>query len=105
MEELGAGKRAKPALRVVGVEPPPAVIDDSVIRECRMKRIRWLSKAYRLQWLIDQHCFGIDGPDCLDALPLRQLHEDMERARECASEGISFEDAGLVRSQPWGVRA
>lgn len=36
--------------------------------------------------------------ESLDRHALEALHQDMERARCCAAEGISFEDAGLIRS-------
>lgn len=35
---------------------------------------------------------------CLEDCDLIRLLNLMERARECISDGVSFEDAGLVRS-------
>lgn len=99
LEGLGEAP-ARPRLKLVGaVVQPPEEHEDAVTRDCRLKRIRWLAKAYGLRWLVDQHCFGRSGPDELEAAELAALHADMERARECAAEGISFEDAGLIRSQ------
>lgn len=98
MEEFGDVAPARPRLTLVGAAPRVADEDDPVTRQCRLNRIRWLSKAFRLGWLVDQHCFGLAGPDCLDHRALEALHRDMERARACAAEGISYEDAGLIRS-------
>lgn len=52
-----------------------------------------------MQRLIDQACFGIAGIEQLDDGDLVQLHMDMDRAEQCMLEGISFEDAGLLRSR------
>lgn len=95
-DKVRGGARAK--LRVAKNEPSATEDDDAVTRECRLKRIRWLAKAYGLRWLVDQHCFGRSGPDALGKSELCALHADMERARTCAAEGISFEDAGLIQS-------
>lgn len=98
-ERLSGAAPVKPTLRIVGGPClPPVSVDDAVTRDCRLKRIRWLSKAYRLQWLVDQHCFRLGGPAELNGEALAALHKDMERARACAAEGIPFEDAGLIRS-------
>lgn len=97
LEGLGEAP-VRPRLRLVVADTPSPAEDDAVTRDCRLKRIRWLAKAYGLRWLVDQHCFGRSGPDCLDCDELVALHNDMERARECAADGISFEDAGLIRS-------
>lgn len=97
LEGLGEAP-ARPRLRLVGAIVTPPEHEDAVTRDCRLKRIRWLAKAYGLRWLVDQHCFGRSGPDELGASELVALHSDMERARECAAEGISYEDAGLIRA-------
>jgi hypothetical protein len=94
-DKVNGGLRTR--LRLVS-SPSATAQDDAVTRECRLKRIRWLARAFRLQWLVDQHCFGFPGPDCLEKVDLIALHKDMERARECTAEGISFEDAGLIRA-------
>ena len=99
MEELSGAPRAKPRLSLVGSEPPPAIVDDEITRASRVNRIRWLAKAYRLQWLVEQHCFGCAGIESLGQDALRALHRDMEIGRECVVEGNSFDDAGLVRKQ------
>lgn len=51
-----------------------------------------------MQMLIDQACFGLPGIESLGDGELVQLHQDLERAAECMRDGVSFEDAGLLRS-------
>jgi len=62
----------------------------------RHYRRRW---GYPMQLLIDQACFGRTGPQALADDELERLHQDLERAQECMLEGISFEDAGLLRTR------
>lgn len=85
---------AKPLLRVV-CTPTPTLFD-SITRDCMYKRIRWLRDAYHLQFLIDQATFNRPNIESLEDADLSQLLRDMERARECAVDGISYDDAGLV---------
>lgn len=47
---------------------------------------------------MDQHTFNLPGIESLSDHGLSALLQDMERARECIAEGVSFEDAGLIRS-------
>lgn len=94
-ERLSGVPPARPKLRIVGSDEPPPP-DEAIIRDCRHSRIKWLAKAYDLQWLVDQHCVG-NRPDMLSFAALEALHRDMERARECVAEGIAFDDAGLVK--------
>jgi hypothetical protein len=58
-----------------------------------------LRKRYGLQVLVDQAIFGKGSVDMLDDDELVALHKDLERARECAADGITLEDAGLLRSR------
>jgi hypothetical protein len=51
---------------------------------------------YQLGWLVEQATFNTPGVDTLDDSQLSTLLQQMERARECIAEGVSFEDAGLV---------
>jgi hypothetical protein len=71
---------------------------DSILREAHVRRISHLKRFYRLQWLVDQATFGVGSVDDLDDAALAALLADAERARECLAEGISFEDAGLIRT-------
>ena len=103
MEELsGAQRRDKPKLRLVdNLATPTAIVDtedDEITRASRISRIRWLAKSYKLDWLVEQHCFTVPGVESLNPESLRSLHKDMERARECIAEGISFDEVGLVRN-------
>ena len=87
---------SRPALRLVP-KPPPQLFD-SITRDSCRRRVRFLAKAYRLQWLVEQHTFNVGGLDSLEDAALGRLLEDAERARECVAEGVSFEDAGLIRN-------
>lgn len=100
-ERLGAGAQApreKPKLRLVKADPGPDPKRlDSVSREAHFRRIRWLARAFRLQWLLDQGTFHVASIECLDDDELSALLTDMERGRECMRDDVSFEDAGLIR--------
>ncbi len=52
-----------------------------------------------MQEIIDQACFGYSGIEKLPDAELVQLHKDLERAQDCMRDGVSFEDAGLLRSR------
>lgn len=89
----------KPQLRVVELPPkrPPGL--DSVTRESHIKMIGHLRRSYGLQVLIDQATFGIGSLDRLGDDELVALHRDMESGRDCCIDGVSLEDAGLIRPQ------
>lgn len=59
--------------------------------------IRHLRNRWGLQVLIDQATFGRGGLDQLEDDELVQLHQDMHSAYELGREGISLEEAGLIR--------
>jgi len=61
-------------------------------------RKRWRSYGDPMQAVIDEACFGLAGIDQLDDEGLIALHRRLERAQDCIREGITFEDAGLIRS-------
>jgi hypothetical protein len=86
----------KPKLRLVQ-QPAPSIFD-SVTRACILDRIRTLRRMWALGWIVDQATFNQPNLDALADEALSALLKDMERARECIAEGISFEDAGLVRN-------
>ena len=73
-----------------------ALTRDSHCRMIRHIRRRW---GQPLQMLLDQACFGLAGVEHLDDDALVALHKDMERAQECLQDGVTFEDAGLLRSR------
>jgi len=68
-------------------------------RESHCRMIRHFRRVLGVsgQMLIDQANFGLGGIEQLSDEGLISLHRDMERAMECVREGISFEDAGLIR--------
>lgn len=73
-----------------------ALMRDSHCRMIRHLRRRW---GFPMQVVIDQAIFGLSGIEQLDDAALIELHRDLERAQDCMREGVSFEDAGLLRSR------
>ncbi len=75
---------------------------DDVTRQSHIRMIKSLAIAYRqfgFQLLVDQATIGKVGIDDLDDDGLIGLHRDLERARECLNDGVSFEEAGLLKSR------
>lgn len=96
--ERGLGAGQNPDLRVVPVaEGPVNRLFDSITRDSHLQRIRYLARGYGLRWLVEQATFDRPGLDSLEDHELVDLHRDMDRAMECRREGISFEDADLVK--------
>lgn len=91
------GVRHRPIL----VEPSAPQLRrlDSVTRESYVRMIGHLRRRYGLQMLVDQATFGVGSVDRLGDQELEALYRDLERARECMADGISLEDAGLLRSR------
>lgn len=73
-------------------------IFDSVTRDHIYRRINFLKRTYGLAFLIDQATFNRPSIECLDDTELAKLLEDMEKARECIADDVSFEHAGLIRA-------
>lgn len=92
----GLGRSERPKLRLV--VPPTSKLLDPIFREAHIKRAIFLRDRYRLQWMVDQATFNVASLSCLEDCDLIRLLADMERARECMADGISFEDAGLIQS-------
>lgn len=88
----------RPRLRLVKPQPPPRGMDE-LMRESHCKMIRHFRRrwGHPMQMIIDQAVFGLAGIEQLDDEALIQLHKDLERAQECMLDGVSFEDAGLLR--------
>jgi len=84
-----------PAGRFRVVDPPEQLLD-AVTRNAYLMRIRTVRDGYRLHWLVNQESFGVSALECLDDATLIDMLQKLEKARECITEGISFEDAGLV---------
>ena len=74
---------------------------DSITRDSHCRMIRHFRRHWgpSMQMLIDQACFGVGELEALSDDALIDLHRDMERAMECIRDGVSFEDAGLLRSR------
>lgn len=103
MERISAAPPANPQRTPEGRllrsddRPPSMMCELERESHCRMIRHfrrRW---GYSMQIIIDQACFGLAGLEQLEDDALVQLHKDMERAQECMRDGVSFEDAGLLR--------
>jgi hypothetical protein len=96
---LKAGQTQRADLKVVGADFAPTRGLDAVTRESHVRMIGHLRRRYGLQVLVDQAVFGKGAVDRLGDEELVALHKDLERARECMADGISLEDAGLLRSR------
>lgn len=84
-----------------GSRPPPADAGSAVWRASKIRFIRSLvrsHRAYGFQVLLDQATLGHSGLQDLSDDELEELHLAIDRARECVSNDISFEDAGLIKS-------
>ena len=92
----GGGRNERPKLRLI-IPPTPKLLDQ-IAREAHLRRIMHLKRFYRLEWLVDQETFNVANVSCLEDCDLIRLLNFMEHARECIVEGVSFEDAGLVRT-------
>lgn len=101
-DELREAKRAEaPALNVIQLPQRPARQMDGVERESRLRWMRALVRAYRpfgMDLIWKQALIGKHSADDLSDDELMQLHRDIDRARECLADGITFEEAGLLRS-------
>ncbi len=98
----------RPNLRLVNAETvrreiptaPELGFLDPQSRTVIYARLRDLSRMYWLAWLVRQETAHVGGViECLEDQELTSLLAKMERARECRTEGIGFDDAGLVREQ------
>lgn len=95
--------RSRPALRLVHPSPVVDTGMDPVTRESHLRMIRQLRRAYRqfgFDLLVAQATMGKTGVEALNDDELVGLHRDLDRARECLNDGVTFEEAGLLRSCP-----
>ncbi len=97
LERISAAPPADKPLADVGALRPM----DEITRQSHIRMIRSLTKAYRqfgFQLLVDQATIGCAAIEDLSDAELLALHRDLDRARECIADGVTFEDAGLLRS-------
>ncbi|GGD45828.1 hypothetical protein [Pseudoxanthomonas indica] len=87
--------KTAPVLRLVS--RAPARQFDPATRDFILRRIRFLRARYGLAWLVDQHQLSSASVEHLADHALAALLADLERGRECIADGISFDDAELVR--------
>lgn len=92
----GRVEQIRPRARLQVVRPQARSFD-GITRDSVLQRIRDLQRMYRLGWLVRQETFDRPGVDALEDDELSALLRKMEHARECISDGVSFEDAGLIR--------
>ncbi|WP_260476882.1 hypothetical protein [Stenotrophomonas sp. 278] len=108
-DQLRADQPERPTLRLVRsgkpVDPDELLADgsrgqDMIMRDWHCRMIRNIRRrcGEAGQHVIDQACRGVMDIESLAYEDLLQLHKDMERAEECLREGISFHDAGLLRT-------
>jgi len=89
----------RPQLRLVPskVAPEQRGFDD-VTRDSITRRVQFLARRYGTGFLVEQATFDVAGGIAgLSDEQLSALLNDMERARECITEGICLEDAQLIR--------
>lgn len=63
-----------------------------------IRRIRILTDAFQLRWLVDQHLVTRQSITDLSFAELRILLIDLEEAREAITEGIPLEHTGLIKN-------
>jgi len=91
--------RRSPKFEVVAADTlVPEQAMEPFSREAHIRIIKHHCSHYGLQILVDQACIGYSGLNGLPDDALLQLHKDIDRARECIADGISLEDAGLIRA-------
>ncbi|WP_396615530.1 hypothetical protein ACHZ97_14755 [Lysobacter soli] len=106
-EKLGEKLPApKPDLRLVNasmhIHAPRAREMDAVTRESHIRLIgslRRFYKPYGMDLIVNQALLGKGTLDDLSDEDLIALQRTIDRARECIADGISFEEAGLIRAQ------
>lgn len=106
-EAMDGGKKAAPVLKLVQPSSTtPAARHpsrmDSITRESHIRLISSLRRYYKpygMDLIVNQALIGKGSLDQLSDDELVDLTRSIDRARECISDGISFEEAGLLRSQ------
>lgn len=89
-----------PATVAVLASSPPRRMD-AITRESYVRMIVSLRRfylPYGMDVLVNQALLGKSSVEDLEDEELVALLRTMDRARDCIAEGISFEEAGLLRS-------
>jgi len=94
-ERIAAAKPRAARLRPAAVE-----LYSDEERDWIRQQILTLRRIYGLEWFVRQEMFGRLNLEELADEELRALLHSVERAVLCIREGVSFEDAGLIRTQP-----
>lgn len=87
----------KPKLRVVEPPPKPEILFNDHERDWLRAQIYTLVRIYNLGWFLKQELFGHPSVELMPDLDLKTLYGRVERAVICIKEGVSFEDADLIR--------
>lgn len=105
-ERVNGARPEPPRLRVVRQRLPEGPCLAPPVRSSYIRLIRSLERAYSaygIDLIINQALVGKSRLEDLDDRELAVLVDDLQRARECIAEGISFEDAGLIRGRLFDV--
>lgn len=76
----------------------PASVDHNATNSAYLRRIRMLTEAFQLGWLVDQHLVVRQSLTDLSPTELRTLLIDLEEAREAITEGVPLEQTGLIKN-------
>lgn len=100
--ELRAAKAEnRESAKVIQLHRPALRRMDDIERESRIRWIQALARAYRpagMDLIVKQAMIGKRYMSDLSDDELMDLHHNLDRARECMADGITFEEAGLLRS-------
>lgn len=87
--------------RIAAAPKPPRPVGATLFndndRDWIREQIRSLRRIYGLDWFVRQELFGKFGIEELSDEELASLLGRIERAVMCIREGVSFEDADLIR--------
>lgn len=76
----------------------PASVDPNATVSAYIRRIRVLTEAFQLGWLVDQHLVVRQSITDLSPSELRTLLIELEEAREAITEGFPLEQTGLIKN-------
>lgn len=96
-----ASEKEAPKATVIRLPARVTRVLDDVERESRIRWIQALARAYRPQGMdliVKQAMISKRYMSDLSDEELLELHRNIDRARECMADGITFEEAGLLRS-------